>query len=224
MYDRSTGSLWHQSLSEPVLGPLADSGIKLELLPMLVTNWEDWVREHPDTTVLDIDTDIFPPEVYRSEEDPESAYYDYRQRPDTIYPVRDRSGSLPTKAEVLGLSLNGEARAYRLEFLLQKPVLNDSLGGLNVVVLTQEASGAARVYERGTQKFSLPQTDGSTLQPGGTLTDGEGQLWSVTEESLMLVEDPGMRLQRLPSHMAYWFGWYSFYPATGIYGSGIDEP
>jgi hypothetical protein len=25
-------------------------------------------------------------------------------------------------------------------------------------------------------------------------------------------------LERLPGHMAYWFGWFSFYPRTELYG------
>ena len=40
MYDRATLSLWHQFLGEPVVGSLANSGIKLEVLPVLLTTWE----------------------------------------------------------------------------------------------------------------------------------------------------------------------------------------
>ena len=28
----------------------------------------------------------------------------------------------------------------------------------------------------------------------------------------------GCRLARVPSHMAYWFAWYAFFPQTSIYG------
>ena len=34
MYDRSTLTLWNQFLGEPAVGPLADSGIRLEVLPV----------------------------------------------------------------------------------------------------------------------------------------------------------------------------------------------
>ena len=224
MYDRSTRSLWHQFLGEPVLGPLADSEIRLELHPVLVTDWEEWAHDHPDTTVLDIDTGIFPPEAYQSETDPDSSYYDYRQTEDTLYPVRDRSNTLPTKAEVLGLSLNGEARAYPLELLHKNPVLNDSLGGLNIVVLTQQGSGSVRAYERGTRAFPPPHTGENASELGASLLDGDGRLWAVLEEALVLAEDPDTSFRRLPSHMAYWFGWFSFYPGTDVYGVGSGEP
>ena len=39
----------------------------------------------------------------------------------------------------------------------------------------------------------------------------------LEEESLTREDDPEERLERLPSHMAYWFGWYSFHPATDVY-------
>lgn len=39
MYDRGAKTLWHQFLGEPVVGPLADSGVKLELIPVALTTW-----------------------------------------------------------------------------------------------------------------------------------------------------------------------------------------
>ena len=52
MYDRGTKSLWHQFTGEPVVGALVGSGIELELLPIVLTTWGDWLAAHPDTTVL----------------------------------------------------------------------------------------------------------------------------------------------------------------------------
>ena len=56
MYDRKTETLWHQFRGVPAVGPLAGSGMELEVLPMTLTVWSQWVAEHPDTTVLDLDT------------------------------------------------------------------------------------------------------------------------------------------------------------------------
>lgn len=47
MFDRKTFTLWRQLTGEPVVGPLADSDIQLKLLPLELTTWEDWVRDHP---------------------------------------------------------------------------------------------------------------------------------------------------------------------------------
>ena len=219
MYDRGTQSLWHQFRGEPVVGPLADSGIKLEILPVVLTTWEEWRATHPGTTVLDINTGVYPAESYPSEPNPDSVYYNYRQDPGTMFTVWQRSDLLPTKAEVLGVMVIGQAKAYPLDLLRQRAVINDSLGGKALVVVTEAKAGAARVYERATHLFSLAPASGTE---GGaiTLADQQGRRWQVEEDALVQVENPDQRLQRLPSHVAYWFGWYAFYPFTAVYAEG----
>jgi len=48
------------------------------------------------------------------------------------------------------------------------------------------------------------------------LADERGGIWRVTEDAL--VGPGGERLTRLPGHLAYWFGWFAFFPATELYG------
>jgi hypothetical protein len=48
------------------------------------------------------------------------------------------------------------------------------------------------------------------------LLDEAGTEWEVTENALISAD--GDELDRLPGHMAYWFGWFSFYPQTELYG------
>ena len=87
MYDRKTETLWHQFRGEPVVGPLAGSGIQLEVLPNALTTWGAWLAYHPDTTVLSNDTGVYPAETYRPEADSKSFYFSYRNRTDTMFPV-----------------------------------------------------------------------------------------------------------------------------------------
>ncbi len=56
MYDRQTRTLWNQLTGEPVLGELVGSGVRLDLLPVVLTSWESWLEQHPDTVVLDPET------------------------------------------------------------------------------------------------------------------------------------------------------------------------
>ena len=222
MYDRGTNTLWHQFLGEPAVGPLADSGLKLELIPVLVTTWQEWLSTHPDTTVLSIDTGVYPRENYKPETNVRSIYFDYRNSPGTMFPVAQQSNVLPIKAQVLGLGVNGQFRAYPLETLLRDPVINDSLGGQEVVVVTSDGGGA-RAYERGSHWFSLAEDEG-LVAGDSILLDQEGRRWRVGEDSLDLMDGHLQRLARLPGHMAYWFGWYAFHPITGVYGVGDTFP
>ena len=220
MYDRDSNTLWHQFLGVPAVGQLVGSGIKLKLFPSLVTTWEDWLEIHPDTTVLSIDTGVYPKRYYEPEGDPRSIYFDYRIDPETMFPVPHRSSLLSTKGQVLGLKLDGRSKAYLLNVLLEQPVINDSLGTEDVVVITS-SGGAARAYQRGRYQFAPAETgaEGVTL-----LTDPQGREWRAGEDALVLTEDSSQRLERLPGHMAYWFGWFAFNPDTAVFGADAPSP
>ena len=84
-------------------------------------------------------------------------------------------------------------------------------------MITMAGAGAARAYQRGTSLFSRAQQHESE-EGIITLVSERGLRWRVEEEALVQANDPTHRLPRLPSHMAYWFGWYAFYPATDVYG------
>ena len=74
--------------------------MELEILPMTFTIWSDWVAEHPDTTVLDLGSGIYPEDAYTLESQNDSAYFGYRFQKDTIFPVPERNTDLGAKAGV----------------------------------------------------------------------------------------------------------------------------
>ncbi len=82
-----------------------------------------------------------PVTAYLPEGDSGSAYASYRASDDTLLPVPERSELLPTESRVFGLTFNGQARAYPQEILDGQPVINDSLGGGGLVVVTSEGGG-----------------------------------------------------------------------------------
>ena len=207
MYDRATETLWHQFRGEPVVGPLAGSGVRLEILPNVLTTWGDWAAEHPDTTVISDDTGVYPAGDYRPESDRRSIYYSYRADSGTMFPVAVTDDALPLKAQVFGLAFGGAARAYPRDALAAAAAVNDTVGGQGVVIIA-DGDGAARAYDRGGLEFQVAS---------GGLRDDRGQEWRVTEDALVNAADPARRLGRLASRDAYWFGWFAFYPHTDVY-------
>ena len=208
MYDRVTETLWHQFLGEPVVGPLANSGIRLEVIPNILTTWEEWLEQHPDTTVISNETGVYPSSTYLPEEDARSLYYSYRAAEGTMFPVAGIDESLRIKQQVFGLVFNDKARAYSRELLTEIPLLNDTVGGQDVVIVTV-AGGGSRAYDGQGMDFSFSGE--------GQVQDGSGTLWRVFEDALEHADDPSQRLPRLPSRDAYWFGWQAFYPDTDLY-------
>ena len=221
MYDRQTGTLWNQLTGEPVLGPLADDDLQLDVLPILLTTWSDWHAQHPDTTVLDIDTG------FRRDYTLGKAYASYFSSADTMFPVWQRSDLLPDKSHIYALRINGEPKAYPIEAVLAERVVNDELAGTSVVLVAAgemvrvEADGRTgaqvsytsgaqvRAYERGDHQFTAGSAD-------MTLVDETGTMWTVTEDGL--ISEDGATLPRLGGHLAYWFGWFAFFPNTAVYG------
>jgi len=136
MYDQQTRTLWNHMTGEPVIGPLVGSGIRLERLPVVVTSWGEWKREHPDTRVVDLNTGHNRP--YGAG----AAYGAYFASPGTMFPVWQKSRALPEKARVFTLVLDGQAKAYALEALDRAGgVLNDTFAGKPLVVHYRDAVG-----------------------------------------------------------------------------------
>ncbi len=213
MYDRKTETLWHQFRGVPVVGPLVGSGIQLEVLPMTLTLWSEWAAKHPDTTVLDLDTGVFPAEAYTPESGNDSVYFAYRNQDTTMFPVPERSSELGTKDQVFGLNFGDEAKAYPLSLFEESSVINDTVGGRNVVIVAAGEGSGVRAYDRGDYVFTASAETGQ----GITLTDETGAGWQTGEDALVSLDDLAQSLERLPSRDAYWFGWYAFFPHTSVY-------
>ena len=205
MYDRQTDTLWHQLWGTPAFGPLVGSGITLERLPVTLTTWEEWYAQHPDTKVMDFDTGFV------RDYSAGAAYAEYFASPDTMFPVWRRSELLPTKSWVFTQLINDQPKVYPLAVLGDELVVNDSHAGQDLVVIYEDGGHGARAYERAGHTFTSASPDTTVV-----LLDENGFEWQVTENAL--ISSSGQELKRLPGHMAYWFGWFSFYPRTEVYG------
>ena len=218
MYDRLTNSLWNQFTGEPVIGPLWDSGIKLDFYAVLVATWEEWLELHPDTTVLAQQTGSYPASFYEREESPQAIYYDYFNAPETMFPVPYRDDRLKTKDVVLGVQLNDSYKAYSSAALREHRIVNDVVGGEQILVLGSGASQGARAYYRDGKLFELePDDESGHLGIPSMIADADGGTWEVTEEFLVNATDESERLARIPTHMSFWFGWFQFHPDTELY-------
>jgi Protein of unknown function (DUF3179) len=228
MYDRQTGTLWNQFTGRPVVGPLVasarqTSGSLLRMLPLVLSSWESWLAQHPDTTVLDINTGIgfgyqlgYP-------------YLEYFSSGETMFPVAQRSAELSPKQWVFGLNLAGEQKAYSLDALIAGgEVVNDSVGGTDVAVISSgalidveaEAPGfGLLLYQAGGEVRAFERPDGLTFRftdEPGVFVDSAGKRWTLTEEAL--VAGDGSLAPRIVGHTSFWFGWFQFFPHTELYG------
>ena len=219
MYDRATFSVWHQFTGEPVIGPQVGVADPLPFFPLLQTTWAEWQAEHPGTTVLSLETGIYPPERYAPESNATSIYHEYRANPSTMFPVARRNDVLRTKDLVIGVGIDDKFKAYAVEALQKDRVVNDQVGGTEIVVVAAAESDAARVYKREGHSFRLDPESSSDPALPRSLVDDSGGKWQVTEEHIVSSVDDSKKLDRIPTHTSFWFGWYNFHPETEVYKS-----
>ncbi len=215
MYDRKTESLWSQLTGEPVVGPLVGTGLRLEFFPSELTTWAQWVADHPGTTVISNETGVYSADFYVPESNPAAIYYQYFNTPDTMFPVPRRSDAFEAKQVVLGLRVGEASKAYAVQAMQAARVINDAVGGSAVVIIGSATSEGARVYERGTYTFALDPAAGGRPELPRTLVDDRNDRWRVEEAAL--VSEDGEQLARVPTHMAFWHGWFTFHPETEVY-------
>ncbi len=131
IYDHQTESLWSQLKETAIAGPMV--GKKLKKISAERTTWKHWLKNHPQTKVLSTDTG------YRRSYnvDPYEGYY---RTPEIMFPVGDVRTDLAAKEMVLGVEVNGAAKAYPLSALERKTgELKDEIGENPVqIVLSKE--------------------------------------------------------------------------------------
>jgi len=139
LYDHQTESLWSQIKSEAVAGKL--TGTRLKLVPAVQTTWGQWVKLHPETKALSINTG------YRRNYG-RNPYEGYDKSFSLMFEVNRRSANYHPKERVLGITLGSVAKAYSFsELAKQKSPFSDKINGTPVQVLFDKASQTARIQD-----------------------------------------------------------------------------
>ncbi len=193
MYDRGTNSLWNQFTGKPVSGILAHSGTALKTRPIVTTSWDDWRKAHPQTTVLSLETG------WIRDYGPGVTYQEYFASPDLMFPSRAGDETRGNRKDyVFGIRGFAAAKAWPVEAFRTQPVINDRVGGQDVVLIGNAETRTVRAYERGEEVFS----------PEGGGLKSRSEHWRIKEE--FLVSETGKRLPRISGHISYWFAWDSY--------------
>ena len=216
MYDRLTNTLWSSLVGRPVIGELAmRDDLVLDYFPVVLTTWKEWLEEHPYTGIISNETGYYPHGWYEPEDEPRSFYYSYRASSGTMFPVWNRDDRLKAKDEVLALSKGDIHKAYPVRELNEVRLVNDTIDDTEIVILASSISSDARVFKREGRQFAL-NLDEETLAVPKTIVDQDRKIWTVSDVGLL--RSDGEILERLPSYVSFWFGWYAFHPDTHLYG------
>lgn len=221
MWDDVTQTLWQQIKGEGIVGELA--GEKLTLLPTAIVSWADFKEEHPDGRALSDDQGfgipygLNPYEFYSSRSAP---YNFFSGEIDDRYPALER---------VVGVTVGESSKAYAFSDIAEERAVNDSLGGMPIVVFwgspdTADALDSRQIAESqgvGTGVAFSAAAGGEDLtfeaSEDGNFRDVEtGSTWNIFGRA---IEGPlaGERLELLTHRNEFWFAWQAFFPESEVW-------
>ena len=201
--DAGTKSWWQQATGVAIAGPL--KGTALEEIPSQQLTLAAWMRQYPNTMVLQPDS------LYRKQ------YRDLdNYNKGTIKGSLEKrdSASWKFKSWVVGVVHEQTARAYDWNELVKKEIIEDSLPGLPLLIALENDSASFHAWSR--------QVNGQSLhfeknKGQNTLTDTNTRsAWNMNGEC---TDGPlkGSRLIRVRAYQEFWHSWQRFHPVTDRY-------
>jgi hypothetical protein len=126
---------------------------------------------------------------------------------------------LERKALVVGVAPGSGTKAYPIEVLATEPVVNDSLGGEDVLVYMERKTETALVYDRTVDGRALTfRLSKEGIGAAALLVDEEtGTTWLALTGKAIDGPLKGKVLTRAPSHLSFWFAWKDWNPKTEVY-------
>ena len=100
-------------------------------------------------------------------------------------------------------------------------VVNDTVGGVDVVIAASGESRSARAYVSARGKPSPRKTVTTrTLTPRSSWWTPAAPVGRSPRRPSSRKDDPSTTLPRIPTLTSFWFGWYQYHPDTEIYKPG----
>lgn len=195
--DATTKSWWRQVNGEAITGP--KKGTFLPEIPSNQMRLSAWIESHPDTKVMQRDPDFLAP--YDS-----AALYDEGRMTNRL----ERTDSVPwlDKSWVIGVEIDGHARAYDWLTTRAAHVVNDTLGGSSIVVAIEGDSASFHVWRKPDSVFFIfdPTTNRMRDRSTNSVWNWKGE---CVEGKLK-----GATLPWQQSYQEYWHSWRTFHPRT----------
>ncbi len=122
---------------------------------------------------------------------------------------------MPVKERVIGVRIGGEVKAYSFKALTRARVVDDTVGGVSLVVVFDGPSESGAVYRRdqGSRLLTFgPAAGALSMQDSETSSTWDGLSGRATAGPLA-----GTQLEQIAITYSFWFGWVDFYPNTGVY-------
>jgi len=204
MRDKETGTWWQQNTGKALYGPL--KGWSLELVPSDELTFGEWKSEAPSGRVL------APVAKYTKEYD-SNWELEVAKLPVVIsFPGTE----LKSRDVVVGVTLDGDARAYPWDIVLKQSPIVDRLHDTPLLLAVGPDKKSFRVFVsridgKDAEFFLQGDTKEWVLLDTATASEWNFQGCATAGSS------SGKCLDRVPAMKDYWFDWRNYHPHTAIY-------
>jgi hypothetical protein len=132
--------------------------------------------------------------------------------------VNDGNKFLGDSDKVVGISINGDIRAYPLQILVWHEIVNDNVGGIPVAVTYCPLCFTNQVFNRSVNNTLLQfGTSGKLYNSNLVMYDRTSKsLWSQALAEGIVGKYAGIKLEKIPFDVAYWKDWKQLYPNTKV--------
>ena len=161
----------------------------------------------------------------------DDADFQQLRRPDAIVPVYhprflgpDKS-DLPDDELVIGLKINGDARAYPAGLLYHREMVNDTVGGVPVLVTWCPLCYTALVHDRRVNGDAAMFGNQGALYKGAMtwFDHSTGSVWSQPLGVAIAGPLAGHGLELIPSQLTTWGQWLAANPDSRVLDSDIPS-
>jgi hypothetical protein len=211
MRDEETGSWWQQVTGEAIYGPL--KGHRLRPVFHDELTFGLWKQERPQGRVLRPDEAIARAGKYAP------ANWEERMTKVPVSTSASLDRSLQPRALVIGVIVNGAARAYPLDALIKQSPIVDDLGRVPIILVLGDDQKSVRGFQRMVDGRKLELFAKPNVSPLRLVDAQTGSEWDFSGNA---VTGPlvGKQLAKLAVLNDYWFDWKTYNPNTTLYQLG----
>jgi len=201
--DKTTKSWWQQATGMAIAGPM--KGYHLAEIPSRQASLTIWLRDHPNSTIMQPDTSF-------TKDYEDLAGFD-KGTVKSHLEKRD-SASWKKKSWVVGVKLKDLEKAYDWNDLLKDDFIQDTIGRHPVLLLLEKDTASFHVFNRSLQGHTLFFIRDRVAD---LLTDSNTH--SIWNSSGYCVSGSlkDMHLETVTAYQEFWHSWKQFHPNTSQY-------
>ena len=199
MKDVETDSDWPQMLGDAISGPL--KGKSLERIPSVWSDWSSWRTEHPDTTLIKISQSV---DYYRHDVEHSSSSFENRYFSNLQW----------------GFVRNGRALSWPLQELARHRAVNDSFGGLSLVIIFARETTTIAAFERRVNDTELT----FRWQAAALVDDQTSSVWDPVTGRAVRGKFAGRRLTPVAGIVSHFRAWLTLHPETMVRSAPPNGP